>query len=80
MARRKLDESLEKVSLNLIKGDREELQNYFKKKGYGYAIRRLVHSYLEYLHKKSGPPPDDFEFNAEDLESIMRETLGAKGE
>lgn len=78
MARRKSDDTLEKVSLNLVKGDFSDLQGYFPKKGAGYAIRKMVHSYLAYLRSKVGPPPDDFELDSDAIEQIMQEEASAE--
>lgn len=73
MAKRKSDDDLEKVSLNLIRGDFAELQGYFKRRGAGYAIRKIVHGYLTWLRQTAVKPSDDTEFDAQAIEDLMRE-------
>lgn len=53
--KRKSDDPLEKVNINLIKGDFARLQAFAPRKGAGFIIRQIVHSFLESIEARRKP-------------------------
>lgn len=45
--KRKSEHDLEKVTLNLVRGDMAKLQTLFPKQGGSFVIREIVHAYLK---------------------------------
>lgn len=53
MARRVEDEPIEKVTLNLFKGDKDRLTELHGKLGYGKVIRELVRGHIRRVEAKA---------------------------
>lgn len=68
MARRKQDD-LQKVTFNLVKGDRDTLDQHFPSVGWSVAARRIINKACRKLREKSNVKAeahDDIELTLDD--------------
>ncbi len=69
-----IEVELDKVTLNIIRGDKEVLESFFPAKGWSVAVRELIHNICERLRESdsqevlSNSNPLDIEIPLEDLD------------
>ena len=63
---------LEKVTLNLVLGDKEILQAYFPATGWTVQVRNVIHRYCNALREKDSP---QVQSNVENLDIELPEEI-----
>lgn len=65
---------LEKVTLNIIAGDKETLADYYPALGWSVAARRIVHKHCKILREKDS---QEVQASLEDLELPAMKDVGS---
>lgn len=70
---RKSKEELEKVTLNITKGDKETLATFHSTIGWSVAARALINKYCEWLRKEAESKGLDGAVGSINMEEILRD-------
>lgn len=61
------DRELQKVTMNLFRGDFERLQNLYPRSGAAKVVRLLVQSHIQTIDTKTGPRPATMDLEIAEL-------------
>lgn len=65
--RRKEDQPLQKVTLNLIEGDFAKLQEIYPRLGAGKVVRTLVHAHVRRIEETAQQVTSDLKIEPEEI-------------